>query len=255
MSSLADLRRIRWWCDDEVRISIALEAGLASSFNFIGISGASRYGSDWRDHVIKALMIDVDGVLVNGRPSDGCHWSTDLDADLGLRFDVLRDAFFKRYWDQIVTGRADLRACLATVLTEIDSALTVDQVLTYWFRQDARLNEELLRDLATIRLGGLRAYLATNQEHERTRYLMNTLGLAAHVDGCHYSAAIGHRKPRPAFFRAVALRVGLHPEELLLIDDAGENVRAAIEAGWHAALWTGQERLGDIVARAAHGVP
>src|SRR5229473_8639094 len=173
MSSLADLRRIRWWCDDEVRISIALEAGLESSFNFIGISGASRYGSDWRDRVIKALMIDVDGVLVNGRPSDGCHWSTDLDADLGLRFDVLRDAFFKRYWDQIVTGRADLRACLATVLTEIDSALTVDQVLTYWFRQDARLNEELLRDLATIRLGGLRAYLATNQEHERTRYLMN----------------------------------------------------------------------------------
>jgi putative hydrolase of the HAD superfamily len=204
--------------------------------------------------LIKALMIDVDGVLVNGRPSDGHHWSIGLDGDLGLSFDVLQDAFFKRHWERIVTGRADLRTCLAGVLSEVAPALTVDHLLTYWFRQGARLNEELLRDLAMIRLRGLRAYLATNQEHERARYLMNTLGLATHVDDCHYSAAIGYRKPRLAFFRAVARKVGLHPEELLLIDDADENVRAAVEAGWHAARWTGQERLGDIVAGASHGV-
>jgi putative hydrolase of the HAD superfamily len=204
--------------------------------------------------VIKALMLDVDGVLINGRPSDGRQWGASLDADLGLSFDLLQDAFFKRHWEQIVTGRADLRDCLAGILAKIAPALTADQVVAYWFRQDARLNEALLRDLATLRLGGLRAYLATNQEHERTRYLMNTLGLAAHVDGCHYSAADGHRKPRPAFFHAVALRVGLRPEELLLIDDANENVRAALETGWHAVPWTGRERLRDIVARASYSV-
>ena len=231
------------------------EFGARINTGISSLSGPSWYGRDWRDHVLKALMIDVDGVLVNGRPSDGRHWSTDLDADLGLSFDVLQDAFFKRHWNRIVTGRADLRTCLAGVLSEVAPTLTVDHVLNYWFGQDARLNEELLRDLATIRLGGIRAYLATNQEHERTRYLMNTLGLAAHVDGCHHSAAIGHRKPRPAFFLAVARRVGLHPEELLVIDDADENVRAAVQAGWHAARWTGQERLGDIVTRASHGVP
>jgi putative hydrolase of the HAD superfamily len=199
-------------------------------------------------------MIDVDGVVVNGRPSDGRQWSASLDSDLGLSFDILQDAFFQRHWERIVTGRADLRDCLAGVLAEIAPALTVDQLLAYWFRQDARLNEELLRDLATIRFGGVRAYLATNQEHERARYLMDALGLAAHVDGCQYSAAIGHRKPRPAFFHAVALRVGLRPEELLLIDDADENVRAAIKSGWRAVRWTGQERLIDIVAGASRGL-
>jgi putative hydrolase of the HAD superfamily len=221
--------------------------------NIISMGGFRSIGATGRDHVIKALMIDVDGVLVNGRPSDGRQWSASLDADLGLSFDILQDAFFKRHWEQIVTGRAELRDCLAGVLADVAPGLTADQVLAYWFRQDARLNDELLRDLATIRSGGLRAYLATNQEHERARYLMNTLGLAAHVDGCHYSAAIGHRKPRPAFFQAVAFRVGLRPEELLLIDDAHENVRAAVETGWHAARWTGQERLSDIVTRASHG--
>lgn len=33
---------------------------------------------------IKALMVDVDDVLINGRPRDGKHWSTDLEADLDL---------------------------------------------------------------------------------------------------------------------------------------------------------------------------
>ena len=73
--------------------------------NIIGMGGFRSIEAPGRDHVIKALMIDVDGVLVNGRPSDGRQWSATLDADLGLSFDILQDAFFKRHWEQIVTGR------------------------------------------------------------------------------------------------------------------------------------------------------
>ena len=80
-------------------------------------------------------------------------------------------------------------------------------------------------------------------------YLMYTLGLAAHVDACHYSAAIGYRKPTTEFFDAVALKVHLSPSELLLIDDDEENVRAAIAAGWRASRWTGRERVADLVER------
>jgi putative hydrolase of the HAD superfamily len=100
---------------------------------------------------------------------------------------------------------------------------------------------------ALIRRCGLCVYLATNQEHERARYLMKTLDLMARVDGCHYSAAVGHRKPNSAFFDAVACKVGLPPRELLLIDDAEENVRAVIAAGWDAMQWTGRERLNDLL--------
>lgn len=213
---------------------------------------SGRIGQE-EDPVIHALMIDVDGVLVSGRPSDGRHWATGLEADLGLSFAILQDAFFKRYWDEIVTGRADLRARLANVLARIAPGLTAEQVVTYWFQQDARLNPELLEDLATLRRSGLRAYLATNQEHERAHYLMSTLDLAAHLDGCCYSAAIGHRKPVPAFVDAVACKVGLPAEELLLVDDAEENIRAAIAAGWNAVQWTDRERLIDLVAGVLHG--
>lgn len=42
----------------------------------------------------KVLMMDVDGVLVSGRPTDGRHLFTELEADLGLSPDRLRETFF-----------------------------------------------------------------------------------------------------------------------------------------------------------------
>jgi putative hydrolase of the HAD superfamily len=197
--------------------------------------------------------MDVDGVLITGRPSDGDHWGDRLEADLGLSFTVLQDAFFVRHWEDVVTGRAELRDRLVPVLAEIAPALTVQQLLTYWFEQDAQLDRRLLDEIAALRRGGLPVYLATNQEHERARYLMTTLGLAAQVDGCYYSAALGHKKPAPTFFAAVALKVGLAAGELLPIDDAAENVRAALDAGWHAVQWTGSERLSELITKASTG--
>jgi len=193
-------------------------------------------------------MIDVDGVIVSGRPSDGRRWDTDLAGDLALNPVALREAFFKPHWEDIVTGRVGLSECLAGVLADVAPGVSPAILKAYWFQNDSRLNEPLLRDLALVRLKGLRIHLATNQEHERASYLMNALGLAAYVDGCHYSAAIGHRKPRPEFFRAVMQRVALQPSELLLIDDSGENVRAATKAGWHATHWTGNQTLSEILA-------
>ena len=61
---------------------------------------------------VRALMLDVDGVLVDGRPEDGRHWQTSLEADLGLSPAALREHFFAPYWDEIVTGRVGLMAPL-----------------------------------------------------------------------------------------------------------------------------------------------
>jgi len=195
-------------------------------------------------------MLDVDGVLVAGKPASGTHWAATLRADLGLDFATLRERFFDRHWDAVVTGRAGLRERLAPVLADCAPDLPVERLVDYWFRNDARLNRDLLRDVARLRAGGMAVHLATNQEHARARFLLHDLGLAAYVDGCHHSAAIGQRKPKPAYFHQVAARVGHAPGELLLVDDTAANVRAAIQAGWQAALWTSSATLSAILAAA-----
>ncbi|MBY0505265.1 MAG: HAD-IA family hydrolase [Bryobacteraceae bacterium] len=196
---------------------------------------------------IKALMVDVDGVLVHGRPEDGLHWSTSLLEDLGLHPNDLHREFFAVHWEDVVIGRAILQDSLARVLDRIAPRLTAGQLIAYWLERDSRLNRQFLQELDTIRAKGMRVHLATNQEHRRAQYLMDSLGLANHVDGIQYSAGLGARKPFREFFDQAALRVDLHPNELLLVDDSTENVKGAEAAGWKAAHWTGGQSLIEIV--------
>lgn len=54
-------------------------------------------------------MVDVDGVLVCGRPLDGKPWASTIEADLGLKPSDLDREFFIPYWNDIVIGAS---ACL-----------------------------------------------------------------------------------------------------------------------------------------------
>jgi putative hydrolase of the HAD superfamily len=197
--------------------------------------------------VIKALMVDVDGVLICGRPEDGRHWSTSLEADLGVRPDDLHSEFFAKHWDDIVIGRARLEDRLPPVLERIAPHVVADQLIDYWFARDARVDHQLIQDLRGLQSGGIQIHLATNQEHRRAQYIMCNLGLAAIVDGIQYSAQIGARKPDAAFFQCAASRAGLAPMDVLLIDDTPENVSAARVCGWEAVLWTGEDSLLDML--------
>jgi putative hydrolase of the HAD superfamily len=173
--------------------------------------------------------------------------STSLEADLGLRSDDLQREFFDVHWEDVVLGRVMLPDSLSPVLDKIAPHLTPDQFIAYWFDQDSRLDHELLQELAAIRSTGILIYLATNQDHRRARHLMETLGLEEHVDGVHYSAHVGAKKPSQDFFDKVASTVRFPASELLLIDDSLDNTRAAEAAGWKAFHWTGEKSLTETL--------
>ena len=200
--------------------------------------------------MIRCLMLDVDGVLIRGRPEDGQPWSTTLATDLGIDPTRLQTAFFRPFWSQIVTGKRGLAETLAGCLPRIGAKVTAEDFIAYWFARDVRLDTGVLEDIAQLRAKGLRVVLCTNQDHLRAAYLMHHLGLRDHVDGIIYSAAIGARKPDPAFFNAARAQTGQPPEALLLIDDTRANITAARKAGWRACLWQGDKRLRDCCAQA-----
>jgi putative hydrolase of the HAD superfamily len=188
------------------------------------------------------LMVDVDGVLVNGRPKDGRHLFSNLEADLGVPLEKLQAEFFKPHWEAIVTGRAGLMERLEPVLARIAPSLPPQRFIDYWFENDSRIDEEVRDALRHYRAAGCNVFLATNQEHLRAAYLMETLGLAADVDGIFCSAALGERKPGAAFFRLATTGAGANPADIAFVDDALANVEAAREAGWAALHWTTDSR-------------
>ena len=196
---------------------------------------------------LKALMVDVDGVIVRS-PHPGWRWDQDLEADLGVSPADLQARLFAPHWADIAYGRARLEDRLALVLPAIAPHLTSERLMAYWFEKDAHLDDVLLHDLAAVRALGLQLHLATVQEHRRADYLWSTLKLKERFDGLHYSAAVGFGKPDPEYFAAVERRTGFSPAELLLVDDRDRNVEAARQAGWAGILWTGDQRLGPLLA-------
>ena len=197
----------------------------------------------------KCLMLDVDGVLVDGRPSDGLRWDIDLTKDIGVSSKALVEEFFKCEWNDIVIGEKDLLPALSTVLNRIAPNVKAEDLVAYWFEMDSRIVEAVLADVRKARRRGVLVYLTTNQEHMRATYLMQTMGLHDEVDGIVYSAKAGCRKPQTEFYSFAEREIGRPPHELLLVDDTLHNVEAAQAAGWDAVFWDGTDELSAILQR------
>ena len=197
---------------------------------------------------LKALMVDVDGVIVTHADPKG--WSVNMEADLGLSPQALQDAFFVPHFGDIIHGRARLHDRLGPVLAQIAPHLSSQALADYWFEQDGHLDHDLLEQLAAVRARGLELHLATVQEHERADYLWTKMALKDRFDAIHYAAALGHAKPAVEFYREIEARTGFAPRELFFIDDKAANVEAAQACGWAAAVWTGQDRLADLMVKA-----
>ena len=194
----------------------------------------------------QCLMLDVDGVLVH--PQNGRSWAEDMKRDLGIDPDRLATDFFNAHWPDVILGRKPLRDALETCLPALSDAVSAETFMTYWFERDSAVDVAVLEDLRALKQNGLKVYLATNQEHQRARYLMDAMGFAAHVDGIVYSAALGVKKPSAAFFAQAEARTGFSAHEIVFVDDAKANVDAARARGWMACHWSGADRLIDLVA-------
>lgn len=199
-------------------------------------------------------MVDVDGVVVHGRPADGLPPFTYLERDLGLPAALLQREFFAPHWSEIVTGKEALMPRLESVLARIAPQLSAETLRAYWFENDSNIDHVFLEALSAWRAHGIAIYLATNQEHMRANYLMEERGLADHVDGILYSAALGHRKPSAEFYRLANEHAGVAAADIVFIDDTRENVEAARAFGWNAVEWNGDVGLDEALAPFAHDI-
>lgn len=178
------------------------------------------------------VMLDIDGVLIDGRPEDGAAWHTDLEADLGVSVQALQDTFFGPFWQDIVIGKTEMMPRLEAALAMIDAPVSASALRDYWYESDSRIVPEVADWARAIRAEGVQVFLCSNQEVGRAYYLLNRLALGEFVSGIVYSGAIGAAKPDPVFFRRAAQ--GFPAATPLLIDDVPENVEGARQAGWRA---------------------
>jgi len=190
---------------------------------------AALYLHHRRHTMLKALLVDVDGVLAIGPP-----FSTSLARDYGITPEATTPFFQGRFRDCLV-GTRDLKEELEHVLPSWGWYQSVDAFLEYWFTSEHVINTPLVEVIQRFRRRSLDCYLATNQERYRTKYLLRDMGFAKLFDGMFSSADVGCMKHDSLFFTRVIQQLGEPPaEDLLFWDDSPGNVATAGAVGLRA---------------------
>lgn len=200
---------------------------------------------------LRAVVFDVVHTLVEPWPSVAVAYH-EVAARHGVELDLaMIQPRFRAAWRRqeefdaahappFATSRLREADRWRTIVAEVftDAAAT-DRIFAdlwdHFGRPDAWRPVPAGRELVlAARRRGLPVVLASNFDER-------LLGLAAAVepltlaDHVFASSELGWRKPSAEFFRAIERRLGLRPEELLLVGDDPElDVAAALRAGWHA---------------------
>lgn len=184
--------------------------------------------------MIKALLFDIDGVIVTGEA-----WHRQLEQTYSITQEML-SSFFQRSFRACLVGQADLKEVLTPYLAEWGWPHSTQAFLDYWFCRERAVDEQLLQVVQGLRLRGLPCFLATQQERYRTRYLQHDMGLADSFDGMFSSADLGALKSEPGFFQTILLKLnGYRADEILFWDDTPGNVKTAQSVGIQAELYSG----------------
>jgi putative hydrolase of the HAD superfamily len=103
----------------------------------------SRQGP--HDHQDSLLVLDMDGVVVTAQPGGRrTYWYERLRQDLAIDPALLQERFFEPHWDAVVRGGRGLLGTLAPVLERINPGVSAEALISYWFRHDSRVDQQVL---------------------------------------------------------------------------------------------------------------
>ncbi len=191
---------------------------------------------------MKLVAWDFDGVLNRGFQGGYFQWQETFEADLGVSAEVFTEYMFaSTRFAEVLTGQRDLLALLTDYVQAHAVPHAPRDVLDYWLAKDARLDNQVLGWLAGCAVPGV---IATNNERHRADYIWNRLGFAARMQRIFASGVMGVKKPDAGFFAQIEVWSGVKPGDILLIDDAEKNIRAAAARGWQVFHFTDDTRDG-----------
>jgi putative hydrolase of the HAD superfamily len=108
---------------------------------------------------------------------------------------------------------------------------TIAQLRVWDTEMWGEVSEEMTDWLAKLDEAGLKTALLSNMQHDMAAYARKNFAWLKHVDEQILSCEVGLIKPDPAIFYLTAERVGVRPEEALLVDDREANIESAKQTG------------------------
>ena len=187
---------------------------------------------------VKAVIFDMDGVLVDSEPFHienekrmfrkmGLNISDEEHAGyMGTATDVM--------WKEIIRRR-NLNLDVAE-MTE----LTIKEGLPFFYSLERIAPSpglvELLEKLKNKRIP---MAVASSSDSETIRIILNKSGLMQYFQYTVSSSEVGKSKPAPDVFLHAAKLVGVQPQNCIVIEDSKNGIKAAKSAGMFCIAYSG----------------
>ena len=182
--------------------------------------------------MIKAIVFDMDGVLIEAKD---WHYEA-LNRALRLfgfeisRYDHLTtfDGLPTKRKLQILSAEHDLPAKLHDFINEMKQQYTMELVNALC---KPRFNHEYA--LSRLRARGYRLAVASNSIRSTIEVMMHKAALEQYLDFTISNQDVTKAKPDPEMYTLAITRFCLTPQEVLIVEDNENGVRAAIASGAH----------------------
>lgn len=181
---------------------------------------------------IKAIVFDMDGVLIEAKD---WHYEA-LNKALRLfgyeisRYDhlVTYDGLPTSKKLEMLSLEKGLPAGLHQFINQMKQSYTVDMVHT-------RCSPLFFHEYALSRLKaeGYRIAVASNSVRNTVRLMMEKSSLLPYLDFYLSNQDVTKAKPDPEIYLKAAQKLGLQPQEVIVVEDNHNGVQAAAAAGAH----------------------
>jgi HAD superfamily hydrolase (TIGR01509 family) len=202
----------------------------------------------------RAVIFDMDGVLIDAKE---WHYEA-LNRALELfGFTVRRREHLDRYDGlptrtklAMLSGETDLPAGLHPLINELKQQYTQDLVRERCVPSPR--HEHALRNLKAM---GYKLAVASNAVRASVELMMCRSGLDRHLDLLLSNEDVRRPKPDPEIYTTAMRRLGVRPDETLVLEDSRVGIEAARSAGAcvMAVAGVGDVTLGAILAHTEPG--
>lgn len=186
-------------------------------------------------NLIKAVIFDLDGVIVSTdeyhylawkRLADETGWYFDREINSALRGVSRLESL------NIILSRQNRH------MTEVDKLGLMDKKNGYYKEYLERLSpasitEDTANTLTHLRKRGL--LLAIGSSSKNARFILDQIGYGAFFDTVVDGNDISRSKPDPEVFQLAAKRLGILPENCIVVEDSEAGIKAAFAGGMRTA--------------------
>jgi len=190
---------------------------------------------------IKAIIFDLDGVLVDARE---IHYEALNNALSKFNYTITRDEHLSTYDGlptkkklQLLTGKKGLPENLYNQIWRAKQEETFE--ILKRLGQDYRIIEVLRR----LKDEGYKIAVCSNSIRESTKLMLLKRGFLEYIEFFLSNEDVKFAKPSPEMYLRAIIKLGVKPKECIIVEDSHIGRQSAIDAGGHLC---GVENSGDV---------